>query len=182
MHYEKGIWIFGYGSLIWNPGFEYSAKQNAVLTGFKRAFCLWSVHYRGDEQQPGLVLGLDPMEGAVCEGVAYYVAANEAKKAHLYLRDRELISYAYHEHFEPLLLADGQTVTALCYVVDPAHSQYAGGLSLDAQAQVIGAAKGSAGPNLEYLLNTAQHLAALGIKDEEIEALVFSCSAASIVE
>lgn len=172
MQYENGIWIFGYGSLIWNPGFEFEAKQRATLTGFNRAFCLWSVHYRGNEQQPGLVLGLDPAEAASCEGVAYFVAAKAAENVHLYLRERELVSYAYHERLEALTLEDGHQVQALCYIVDPNHSQYAGGLSLAEQAQVIKTARGSAGENLEYLHNTAEHLEALGIVDPEMQRLL----------
>ena len=172
MLYKNGIWIFGYGSLIWNPGFDYETKQRARLTGFKRAFCMWSIHYRGNKQKPGLVLGLDPAQGVNCEGVAYFVAAQTAEKVHLYLRERELISYAYHERVETLRLEDGQQVQAICYIVDPAHSQYAGGLSLDEQAKVISSASGSAGPNLEYLQNTATHLAALGIDDPEMSRLV----------
>jgi len=171
MDYENGIWVFGYGSLIWNPGFEYQRKQQAVLSGFKRSFCLWSVHYRGDEQCPGLVLGLDPMAGASCAGVAYYIGPDQAAEVHTYLRERELISYAYLERWEHLRLADGTEANALCYVVDPTHSQYAGGLGLEAQAGVIAKAKGSAGPNLEYLHNTALHLAELGIEDTEINTL-----------
>lgn len=172
MQYKNGIWIFGYGSLIWNPGFEFEAKQRATLTGFNRAFCLWSVHYRGNEAQPGLVLGLDPAQGVSCEGIAYFVAAETAEDVHLYLRERELVSYAYHERLETLSLADGQQVEALCYVVDPEHSQYAGGLSLVEQAQVIKIASGSAGENLEYLHNTAEHLKALGIDDPEMHSLL----------
>lgn len=172
MQYKNGIWIFGYGSLIWNPGFEFEAKQRATLTGFNRAFCLWSVHYRGNEAQPGLVLGLDPAQGARCEGVAYFVAAKTAEKVHLYLRERELVSYAYHERLETLKLEDGQQVQALCYIVDPEHIQYAGGLSLNAQAKVIKTAKGSAGENLEYLHNTAAHLEALGIDDPDMRSLL----------
>ncbi len=171
MQYENGIWVFGYGSLIWNPGFEYARKQRATLLGFRRAFCLWSVHYRGNEQRPGLVLGLDPAQGVACEGVAYYIGAEQAKQVHAYLRERELVSYAYFEQVEPLQLADGSEVAALCYVVDPTHSQYAGGLELAAQARVIRDAKGSAGDNLEYLKNTAQHLATLGIADADVETL-----------
>ncbi len=172
MQYENGIWVFGYGSLIWNPGFEYRSVQRATLKGFRRAFCLWSVHYRGTRDHPGLVLGLDPMAGARCEGVAYFVAPDQAGAVHRYLRARELVSYAYHERFLPLRLADGEEVQALCYIVDPAHSQYAGGLALAEQARVIGAAAGSAGPNIEYLQNTARHLEKLGIKDPEMERLL----------
>jgi len=172
MQYTNGIWIFGYGSLIWNPGFEFAVRQRATLSGFNRAFCLWSVHYRGTEAQPGLVLGLAPAQGASCEGVAYFVAAEAAEMVHLYLRKRELVSYAYFEQLEALKLEDGQQVQALCYIVDPDHSQYAGELSLLEQARVIKTAKGSAGENIEYLHNTAAHLEALGIDDPDMRSLL----------
>ncbi len=172
MQYENGIWIFGYGSLIWNPGFAYASKQQATLSGFARVFCLWSVHYRGNAAQPGLVLGLNPADGESCEGVAYYVGAGAAKEVHEYLRARELVSYAYLERLLPLRLQDGREVQAICYIVDPDHSQYAGGLSLAAQAEVIKRAHGSVGPNLEYLQNTAAHLETLGIVDENMKALL----------
>lgn len=178
MQYENGIWVFGYGSLIWNPGFAYAAKQRATLTGFQRGFCLWSVHYRGTAERPGLVLGLDPAVGVACEGVAYYIGADEAAAVHKYLQERELVSYAYFEQEELLTLADGRQVLALCYVVDTAHAQYAGGLGLAKQADVIRQAKGSAGPNREYLQNTAQHLAALEIRDPDMDALWALVSAA----
>ncbi len=169
--YQNGLWVFGYGSLIWNPGFDYAQKQLAELHGFHRAFCMWSVHYRGTESTPGLVLALDPMAGARCRGVAYHIAASAAAEAHQYLRDRELISSAYYEKLHPVLLADGREVNALCYIVDRDHSQYAGGLGLEAQAAVIARASGSAGPNYEYLHNTVRHLAKLGIEDNDLETL-----------
>jgi len=171
MNYENGIWVFGYGSLIWNPGFEFAEQQLATLYGFRRAFCLWSIHYRGTEKAPGLVLGLDPSESECCEGVVFFVPAAAAPTVHAYLQERELVSYAYHERQERLTLADGRAVSALCYVVDPAHSQYAGGLDLQTQADVITRAAGSAGPNSAYLENTVQHLAALGIADKSMEEL-----------
>lgn len=171
MQYENGIWVFGYGSLIWNPGFDYARKQRASLTGFARGFCLWSMHYRGTESQPGLVLGLDPAPEARCEGVAYFVAPDKAAAVHRYLRDRELVSYAYHERVEALTLADGAEVQAICYIVDTTHRQYAGGLSLAAQAEVIARAVGSVGPNRDYLHNTAAHLEALGIDDPDMREL-----------
>ena len=172
MQYENGIWVFGYGSLIWNPGFEFETQHRATLHGFARTFCLWSIHYRGTEQQPGLVLGLDPVQGGQCEGVAYFVGAEDAQAAHTYLRERELVSYAYHECLEELQLENGQIVQAICYVVDKENSQYAGGLSLDKQAHVIKSAKGTRGENLEYLHNTAAHLEALGVSDPDMFKLL----------
>lgn len=171
MQYQNGIWVFGYGSLIWKPGFSFASKVRATLNGYRRGFCLWSIHYRGNAENPGLVLGLDKAEGAHCDGVAYFVESAEAEATHAYLRERELVSYAYHEKTETVTLEDGRQVQALCYVVDRQHEQYAGGLSLRAQAKVIRQAKGTAGKNTEYLHNTARHLALLEISDPEISAL-----------
>jgi cation transport protein ChaC len=172
MEYKNGIWVFGYGSLMWNPGFAYDRQQLATLSGYARSFCLWSVHYRGTIAAPGLVLGLDRQAGARCEGVAYFVPASLAQKAHLYLRERELVSYAYLEQLEPLTLDSGEEVPAICYIVDRSHAQYAGGLALARKAGVITKARGSAGDNLAYLENTTAHMRALGIRDEECEALL----------
>jgi len=171
MDYNNGLWVFGYGSLIWNPGFDYAEMQLARLGGFHRAFCMWSIHYRGTEEIPGLVLGLDDASESHCEGVAYYVSPENAALVHKYLRKRELVSYAYLEQVHALDLSDGRNVEALCYIVDPSHSQYATGLDLPAQAAVIAAAAGSAGPNRDYLLNTSEHLTQLGIIDEDMAQL-----------
>ncbi len=171
MDYKNGIWVFGYGSLMWNPGFAYARRQQATLSGYTRAFCLWSVHYRGTAEAPGLVLGLDRQAGAVCEGVAYFVPAAAAEKAHLYLRERELVSYAYLEQVEMLTLATGEQVPAICYVVDQGHSQYAAKVSLKVKAEVIARACGGAGSNLAYLENTLAHMKTLGIQDRECSAI-----------
>lgn len=169
--YKDGLWVFGYGSLIWKPGFDYAQKQLAELGGFRRAFCMWSVHYRGTAEAPGLVLALDPAQGESCHGVAYHVGPEGAEAAHEYLRERELVSAAYQEGVHPVRLEDGREVPALCYIVDREHSQYAGGLDLAAQAEVIARSIGSAGRNCEYLHNTAEHLAELGIADSDMETL-----------
>jgi len=172
MNYEGGIWVFGYGSLMWNPGFKFESVHRATLRGYIRSFCLWSVHYRGTEAAPGLVLGLDRQKDALCEGVAYFVPAALAEKAHQYLRERELVSYAYLEKIERLALKDGRTVPAICYVVDKTHAQYADNIAITEKARVISTARGSAGDNLEYLESTSAHLQALGIVDQECERLM----------
>ncbi len=169
--YQDGLWVFGYGSLIWNPGFEFAQKHLAELRGFRRDFCMWSVHYRGTALSPGLVLALDAAAGESCHGVAYYIDETNAAAAHEYLRARELVSAAYVEGFQEVVLKNGDIVRAVCYIVDRDHGQYAGGLSPERQAEVIASAKGSAGPNHEYLQNTATHLAELGIADSHMDAL-----------
>jgi cation transport protein ChaC len=165
------FWVFGYGSLMWHPGFEYAQRSRARLDGYARRFCMRSIHYRGTSEAPGLVLALDAQEGAVCDGVAFRVAGARAEETLAYLRERELISYAYLEKRLPVLLPDGGRVEALCYVIDPAHDQYCGGVPLQQQADIIAMAAGARGPNAEYLDNTVQHLRELGVHDPELEWL-----------
>ena len=127
----EGTWVFGYGSLIWNPGFPFAERRRAVLAGYARSFCMTSVHYRGTPERPGLVLALDREEAARCEGVAYRLAPETEAASLAYLRERELVSYAYDEAVLPLRLEDGREVRAVSYVVNRAHVQYRGGLGLD---------------------------------------------------
>lgn len=165
------MWVFGYGSLIWHPGFAVAEQRVARLTGWHRSFCMRSIHHRGTEAAPGLVLALDAAAGAVCDGVAFRVAPGAEAETLAGLRERELISSAYLERELPVALAGGGRVTALAYVIDPDHVQYCGGIALEEQAQIIAAAVGGRGPNRDYLFSTAAHLAALGIADPDLEWL-----------
>lgn len=165
------LWVFGYGSLLWNPGFEPVEKVTAVLAGYHRSFCMLSIHHRGTVENPGLVLALDARDGAVCTGVAFRVDPSQEDRVLAYLRERELISSAYLEKRVPLTLHDGRSVDALGYVIDPAHEQYCQ-FDLDTQAQMIARSVGGRGPNAEYLFNTADHLTQMGIKDPDMEWLV----------
>jgi cation transport protein ChaC len=162
------MWVFGYGSLIWNPEFAVAERQIARATHWRRSFCMWSIHHRGSIQAPGLVLALDHVEGAVCDGVAFRVAAGAEDETLAALRARELISSAYQEVTMPLALQDGRSVNALAYVIDPEHEQYCGGLALAKQAEIIASATGGRGPNRDYLFATADHLAELGIADADL--------------
>ncbi|MCA8884770.1 MAG: gamma-glutamylcyclotransferase [Rhodobacteraceae bacterium] len=165
------FWVFGYGSLIWDPGFPVAERVLADLTGFHRSFCMWSIHYRGTRDAPGLVLALDAAEDGSCCGVAFRVAPEHAETTLAELRARELISSAYVERWFDVALRDGRRVLAVTYVVDPDHDQYCGGLDLEEQARIIAKATGMRGPNRDYLSNTAAHLRDLGLRDEELDWL-----------
>lgn len=169
---QNDLWVFGYGSLLWRPGFEYVERRVATLRGFNRSFCMSSVHYRGTHANPGLVLALDPDHQGECHGVGFRVAADLAADTMAYLRERELISSAYVEQTHSIAIHGGGEVEAICYVMDQTHAQYVGGISIEEQAVIIAKATGSAGPNDEYLFNTVAHLAELGISDPELERLV----------
>jgi cation transport protein ChaC len=165
------LWVFGYGSLMWDPGFDYCERQIARLGGWHRSFCMKSIHYRGTPEDPGLVLALDAAAGAACAGVAFGIAAGRAEGALAYLRARELISDAYREMRLPVALDDGREVEAVTYVIDQAHAQYCAGLDLEAQAAVIARARGRNGANADYLWNTVAHLAELGLGDPDLDWL-----------
>lgn len=165
------VWVFGYGSLIWNPEFEPAERVIARATGYRRGFCMRSIHHRGTPEAPGLVLALDHAPGAICDGVAFRLPADQEDDVLAALRARELISSAYIEEVLPLDLVDGRQVQAISYVVDQDHVQYCGQLSIAEQADIIAAAVGGRGPNHEYLTQTAQQLRTLEIADPEIDDL-----------
>lgn len=162
------LWVFGYGSLLWDPGFPVAQKKRATLRNWHRSFCMWSIHHRGTPETPGLVLALDRSEGASCEGVAFAVQSGAEDETLSYLRERELVSSAYLEIRENVVLNTGEVVEALTYAVDPEHEQYTGPLALEEQAKVIAGATGGRGPNPDYLWNTARHLDEIGVHDDDI--------------
>ena len=168
---QTPLWVFGYGSLIWHPGFPVAEQRIARLDGWHRSFCMRSIHHRGTEAAPGLVLALDRPGGAHCDGVAFRVAEGAEAETLAALRERELISSAYLEEWLEVTMDGAAPVRALTYVIDPAHWQYCGGLALEEQAAIIAHAVGGRGPNCEYLFNTAAHLAELGIGDADLEWL-----------
>ncbi|QRM43937.1 gamma-glutamylcyclotransferase [Rhizobium sp. BG4] len=164
------FWVFGYGSLMWNPGFEFAERSQALIYGYRRSLCVRSWVHRGTEQNPGLVLGLD--RGGSCRGMAFSVAPENWEEVIEYLRARELVTNVYLERKVPLLLADGRAVKAVTYVVDRAHRQYAGALDALEAARVVDQAEGQSGPNDAYVFNTLAHLKEMGIRDHWLEQVV----------
>ncbi len=168
------LWIFAYGSLMWRPGFDYAQAHPATLTGYRRCFCVYSVHHRGTPARPGLVLGLD--RGGVCHGLAYRISAARAGATLAYLRAREQVTGAYREAALPLQLGRHEHVLGIGYIAERAHPGYAGQLSLRDQARLIRTARGVSGANLDYLVNTLCHLATLGIRERELERILVAAS------
>lgn len=165
------LWVFGYGSLIWNPGFPVADSVVARLEDHHRSFCMWSIHHRGTPTAPGLVLALDDAPGAVCHGLALRARSGTEDETLAYLRARELVSSAYVEVLREVTLSDGRRVQAVTYVVDRSHGQYCAGLSDDEQARIIANASGGRGHNADYLFNTAAHLAEIGLSDPHLSRL-----------
>ncbi|MBP2297884.1 gamma-glutamylcyclotransferase [Azospirillum picis] len=175
------LWVFGYGSLMWNPGFPFAERHAATLTGYHRSFCVASHRYRGTPERPGLVLGLD--RGGSCRGIVFRVAAGDVHRALEYLWDREMIDRVYVPKMLDVRLRDGRSaggldrVKACCFVVDRSHPQYCGRLEESAVVCRIAGCCGLRGTNIDYLANTVLHLEDLGIRDKRLMELYESvCS------
>lgn len=166
---DGSLWVFGYGSLIWDPGFPVAERRIGRVEGWHRSFCMRSIHHRGTLERPGLVLALDRAEGASCLGVAFRVTEGAEAATIAALRERELVSSAYLET-RVAVETDGGSLEALVYVIDPHHVQYCR-IDLDEQARIIASASGGRGANRDYLWSTAAHLAELGIADPDLEWL-----------
>lgn len=170
-HATEDLWVFGYGSLIWRPGFEFAERVPAYILAMHRSLCIYSFDHRGTPERPGLVLGLD--FGGACRGIAYRVAAKRRLTTLKYLREREQTTAVYRELVRGISL-DGKParrVDALVYAVDRGHPQYAGRLTHDRQLQIVRQAHGRSGNNLDYVLETARALEALGIVDHDLQVL-----------
>jgi glutathione-specific gamma-glutamylcyclotransferase len=157
------LWVFAYGSLMWRPGFEPVERSPASLDGYHRALCIESHRHRGTPERPGLVLGLD--QGGSCRGMAFRVEAARAGAVLAYLRERELVTHVYVETVLTATLDDGRSVDAVAYVVDRAHPQYVGVLSPEETLERVSGSVGLAGPNPDYVVNTARELERLGVTD-----------------
>lgn len=172
------VWVFAYGSLLWDPGFAPEETVRARLAGYRRGFSMWSFHWRGTEAAPGLVLALEEEQGARCEGLALRPRASEAEAVLAAIRARELVSDAYEERRVALALEDGREAQAVAFILRRGHRQHAA-LDAEAQARVIARAQGLRGPNIDYLARTAAQLRELGLPDPEMEALLARARALS---
>jgi cation transport protein ChaC len=168
---EGDLWVFGYGSLMWRPGFEFVEQVPARLIGEHRALCVYSFVHRGTPEKPGLVLGLD--RGGACRGIAFRVAARHRANTVAYLRAREQVTSVYREVMRSVWLenASRERVSALAYVVDRGHAQYAGRLSLAEQVRYVRQGHGQSGPNLDYVLSTVGAIEAEGFRDKPLHRL-----------
>jgi cation transport protein ChaC len=165
------LWVFGYGSLMWRPGFEFEERVQARLIGEHRALCVYSFVHRGTPEKPGLVLGLD--RGGACRGIAFRVAATKRAATVAYLRAREQVTSVYREVMRSVWLENDarQRVSALAYVVDRGHVQYAGRLSLSEQYRHVLQGHGQSGPNREYVISTVKAIEAEGFRDAQLHQL-----------
>lgn len=163
-------WVFGYGSLIWRPGFPFIRQIPALLPGAHRSLCIYSHRHRGTEAQPGLVFGLT--RGGSCRGMAFEVAELDWPTVVDYLRERELDKGVYKETLRPVKVDGLGAVDALTFVVDETHAQFAGRLDVAEQARLVRLGRGESGPNTEYVRETARILTELGFRDRFLDELV----------
>lgn len=161
-------WIFGYGSLMWNPAIHYQESRVATLHGYHRDFCLWAPVGRGSPEFPGLVLGLAP--GGACKGVAYRIAGAAVAEELAVLWRREMISDGYIPRWVPLRTAEGP-LRALTFVINRRSDRYAGDATEDDRLRHIATAEGDLGTNREYLLSTVAHLDEIGFPDRRLHRL-----------
>lgn len=162
------VWLFGYGSLIWNPIIHYEERRVARLHGFHRRFCLWSHVNRGSMQKPGLVLGLDA--GGSCHGVAYRIAAHRADEELRLIWRREMVLGSYTPRWVPID-SGGTAMRAIAFVVNRRHPSYAGKLPLETVIRTLVSARGYLGTPAEYLLETVKGLVEHGVRDSYLMEL-----------
>jgi cation transport protein ChaC len=170
--YKPGeeAWVFAYGSLMWNPAIDFAETSPCSVEGWRRSFCFWTPYGRGTPELPGLMLGLEG--GGSCEGIAYRLAPHQVRSELEILWNREMLSGVYQARWVPTRLRDGRTVTAVTFVVETAHCQYCGDLSMERAAHHIAFAEGRRGACRDYLINTAEHARSLGIHDPYIEEMM----------
>ncbi len=170
-HDGEDLWVFGYGSLMWRPGFDFLERVPARLVGLHRALCVYSFVHRGTPERPGLVLGLD--RGGMCRGIAFRVAAAARNKTVDYLRAREQVTSVYLETMRRVELEEKgrRQVRALCFIVDRSHVQYAGRLTLTECLHHVRQGHGSSGPNRDYVLDAVRALEALGYRETALHLL-----------
>ena len=168
---HEDLWVFGYGSLMWRPGFEFTEQVPARLIGEHRALCVYSFDHRGTPEKPGLVLGLD--RGGACRGIAFRVVAKRRNDVIDYLRGREQTTHVYREVTRSVWLENEarERVAALAYVVDRGHVQYAGRLSLNEQLRYVRQGHGRSGNNRDYVLETVRSIEAQGFRDPQLHQL-----------
>lgn len=166
---EGDVWLFGYGSLIWNPTIEFSARTNVTVYGYHRSFCLWTNMGRGSPEQPGLMLGLD--RGGCCRGLGFRIPQQIVERELDIIWRREMVSDAYRPTWLKGRDENGDPIQAIGFVVRRDHLRYAGTVDETEMADVIAKAEGFLGPCADYLVNTVDHLNAMSMPDKRLQRL-----------
>jgi len=169
------LWVFGYGSLMWSPGFRSSQKSPGKVHGYHRALCVYSHRYRGTPSQPGLVMGL--CRGGSCWGMAYRVARARARRVLANLYRREMGNRVYLPKFVRVSVRGGREVRALAFVADPKHAHFVGDLDVAHTARLVAQGRGQRGRNIDYLSFTLAHMHELGVRDPHLDRVLLAALA-----
>ena len=164
------LWVFGYGSLMWSPGFSYIQKARGRIHGYHRALCILSTRYRGTKRKPGLVMGL--CRGGSCWGMAYRVHADRVRRALARLWQREMPRRVYAPRLLQVQIAGGRQVRALAFLADPTHPAYVRELDLHGRARLVAQGIGQRGTAVDYIRNTLAHMHELGVSDPRLERIL----------
>jgi cation transport protein ChaC len=166
------LWIFGYGSLMWSPGFRCSEKSAGKVHGYHRSLCVYSQRYRGTTKRPGLVMGL--CRGGSCWGMAFRIPAARANRVLANLWRREMRNQVYRPRFVRVQVRDGREIRALAFVADAGHRLFAGDLSIERTARLVAQGRGERGHNIDYLSFTLAHMHELGVRDPHLDRIMFA--------
>jgi cation transport protein ChaC len=166
------LWVFGYGSLMWSPGFRSSHKSAGKVHGYHRSLCIYSHRYRGTPRRPGLVMGL--CRGGSCWGMVYRVAAARAAPVLEYLWRREMRNRVYRPSFVRVRIRGGREIRALAFVADALHRQFAGDLDVRRTAEVVAQGVGERGSNIDYVSYTLAHMHELGVRDPHLDRILLA--------
>ena len=169
------LWVFGYGSLMWSPGFRCRAKAPGFVFGYHRSLCIYSHRHRGTPDRPGLVMGL--RRGGSCWGMAFRIAAASAPAVLARLWQREMRNRVYQPRLVRVRLGGRRAVRAVTFVANPRHPQYAHELDLEQTARLVAQGSGQRGHNLEYLHRTIAHMHAIGVRDPHLERVLTTACA-----
>jgi cation transport protein ChaC len=162
---NSAVWLFAYGSLIWNPIFKFAEQRIGKIYGWHRSFCLWVPQGRGTPSNRGLVLGLD--NGGSCRGIAYRIAAANVSSELPLLWRREMVVGCYIPHWVKVF--DGvQQLPAITFVINRQHRAYTGKISKETIINSIATASGELGSCADYLMQTVNGLMKVGIKDQQL--------------
>jgi cation transport protein ChaC len=164
------LWVFGYGSLMWSPGFRCTEQRTALVRGYHRALCILSSRYRGTPEKPGLVMGL--CGGGSCWGIAFRVPASRVRRVVTMLWRREMLNKVYKPTLIPVTVAPGRRIRALAFVADTGHKQFVKELDLHGRAQLVAQGVGQRGRCVDYIRNTLEHMLALGVNDPHLARIL----------
>jgi cation transport protein ChaC len=167
------LWVFGYGSLMWSPCFDYREKSPARIHGYHRALCILSTRYRGTHRRPGLVMGL--CRGGSCWGMVFRIAASQVHRTLRRLWNREMPRRVYEPRLVRTQLGRSRrSVLALAFLADPSHPAFVRELDLHGRARLVAQGIGQRGRCVDYIQNTLEHMHGVGVHDPHLERILLA--------